>query len=166
VGLCQGRSAVRWPGPARSAVLLLAQPRRRAPEPASRRLCRAGVGDLYDARRKPGPITQAARWSNSRRKFFKSPPLALEPARNPSRCRLTTRPSRPSPDAYADPRQLSRHKTITVAARASGATEGAEPGPTQSGSSGGLGGQSPPSPTRIPTNKAPLPWRPRHGRSV
>jgi hypothetical protein len=27
-------------------------------------------------------------------------PLALEAARNPSSCRLTTRPSRPSPEAY------------------------------------------------------------------
>jgi hypothetical protein len=29
----------------------------------------AGFGDLYDAKRKPGPITEAACWSHSRRKF-------------------------------------------------------------------------------------------------
>jgi transposase len=105
VGLCQGRSAVRRPRPARSAVLLLAQPQWRAPQPASRRLCRdppgrcwrcpraghgpdpgAGFGDLYDARRRPGPITEAACWSHGRRKFFvladlgKSP-LAVEAVR-------------------------------------------------------------------------------------
>jgi transposase len=105
MGLCQGRSAVRRPRPARSAVLLLAQPQWRAPQPASRRLCRdppgrcwrlssgrprAGpggrFGDLYDARRRPGPITEAACWSHGRRKFFvladfgKSP-LAVEAVR-------------------------------------------------------------------------------------
>jgi transposase len=30
----------------------------------------AGFGDLYDARRRPGPITEAACWSHGRRKFF------------------------------------------------------------------------------------------------
>src|SRR5438128_2157153 len=46
----------------------------------------AGFGDLYDARRWPGPITEAACWSHGRRKFFvladlgKSP-LALEAVR-------------------------------------------------------------------------------------
>ena len=30
----------------------------------------AGFGDLYDARRRPGPITEAACWAHSRRKFF------------------------------------------------------------------------------------------------
>src|ERR1700730_14187792 len=30
----------------------------------------AGSGDLYDARRRPGPITEAACWSHGRRKFF------------------------------------------------------------------------------------------------
>ena len=30
----------------------------------------AGFGDLYDARRRPGPITEAMCWSHSRRKFF------------------------------------------------------------------------------------------------
>jgi transposase len=46
----------------------------------------AGFGDLYDARRRPGPITEAACWSHGRRKFFvladlgKSP-LALEAVR-------------------------------------------------------------------------------------
>jgi transposase len=46
----------------------------------------AGFGDLYDARRRPGPITEAACWSHGRRKFFvladlgKSP-LAIEATR-------------------------------------------------------------------------------------
>jgi hypothetical protein len=46
----------------------------------------AGFGDLYDARRRPGPITEAACWSRGRRKFFvladlgKSP-LAVEAVR-------------------------------------------------------------------------------------
>ncbi len=30
----------------------------------------AGFGDLYDARRRPGPVTEAACWSHRRRKFF------------------------------------------------------------------------------------------------
>lgn len=30
----------------------------------------AGFGDLYDARRRPGPVTEAACWSHGRRKFF------------------------------------------------------------------------------------------------
>src|SRR5207237_630224 len=30
----------------------------------------AGFGDLYDARRRPGPITEAACWSHGRRNFF------------------------------------------------------------------------------------------------
>jgi transposase len=30
----------------------------------------AGFGDLYDGKRKPGPITEAACWSHGRRKFF------------------------------------------------------------------------------------------------
>src|SRR6267143_2085901 len=46
----------------------------------------AGFGDLYDARRRPEPIIEAACWSHGRRKFFviadlgKSP-LALEAVR-------------------------------------------------------------------------------------
>src|SRR6266853_179892 len=46
----------------------------------------AGFGDLYDARRRSGPITEAACWSHGRRKFFvladlgKSP-MALEAVR-------------------------------------------------------------------------------------
>ena len=46
----------------------------------------SGVDNLYDAKRKPGPITEAACWSHGRRKFFvladlgKSP-LALEAVR-------------------------------------------------------------------------------------
>src|ERR1700730_9954586 len=46
----------------------------------------AGFGDLYDARRRPAPITEAACWSHGRRKFFvladlgKSP-LAIEAVR-------------------------------------------------------------------------------------
>jgi transposase len=43
----------------------------------------AGFGDLYDARRRPGPITEAACWSHGRRKFFeladlRKAPLAIE----------------------------------------------------------------------------------------
>jgi hypothetical protein len=46
----------------------------------------AGFGDLYDARRKPGPITEAACWSHGRRKFFeladlRKAPLAVEVVR-------------------------------------------------------------------------------------
>ncbi|MFL5267086.1 MAG: IS66 family transposase [Stellaceae bacterium] len=46
----------------------------------------AGFGDLYDAERKPGPITEAACWSHSRRKFFeladlRKAPLAIEGVR-------------------------------------------------------------------------------------
>ena len=43
----------------------------------------AGFGDLYDPKRKPGPITEAACWSHGRRKFFeladlRKAPLAIE----------------------------------------------------------------------------------------
>jgi transposase len=43
----------------------------------------AGFGDLYDARRKPSPITEAACWSHGRRHFFeladlRKAPLAVE----------------------------------------------------------------------------------------
>jgi transposase len=46
----------------------------------------AGFGDLYDGRRRPGPITQAGCWSHSRRKFFeladlRKAPLAIEAVR-------------------------------------------------------------------------------------
>jgi transposase len=46
----------------------------------------AGFGDLYDGRRRPGPITEAACWSHSRRKFFeladlRQAPLAVEAVR-------------------------------------------------------------------------------------
>jgi transposase len=46
----------------------------------------AGFGDLYDGRRKPGPITEAGCWSHSRRKFFeladlRKAPLAVEAVR-------------------------------------------------------------------------------------
>src|SRR6185437_12327538 len=46
----------------------------------------AGFGDLYDGKRKPGPITEAACWSHSRRKFFeladlRKAPLATEAVR-------------------------------------------------------------------------------------
>jgi len=46
----------------------------------------AGFGDLYDARRKPGPITEAACWSHGRRHFFeladlRKAPLAVEAVR-------------------------------------------------------------------------------------
>ena len=46
----------------------------------------AGFGDLYDAKRKPGPNTEAPCWSHSRRKFFeladlRKAPLAPEAAR-------------------------------------------------------------------------------------
>jgi len=43
----------------------------------------AGFGELYDAKRKPGPITEAACWSHGRRHFFeqadlRKAPLAVE----------------------------------------------------------------------------------------
>jgi transposase len=46
----------------------------------------AGFGELYDGRRKPGPITEAACWSHGRRHFFeladlKKAPLAVEAVR-------------------------------------------------------------------------------------
>jgi len=46
----------------------------------------AGFGDLYEGRRRPGPITEAACWSHSRRKFFeladlRKAPLAVEAVR-------------------------------------------------------------------------------------
>src|SRR5207249_5960663 len=46
----------------------------------------AGFGDLYDARRRPGPISEAACWSHGRRKFFEladlgKSPLAVEAVR-------------------------------------------------------------------------------------
>jgi transposase len=46
----------------------------------------AGFGDLYDGKRRPGPITEAACWSHSRRKFFeladlRKAPLAIEAVR-------------------------------------------------------------------------------------
>jgi transposase len=46
----------------------------------------AGFGGLYDARRRPGPITEAACWSHARRKFFeladlRKAPLAIEAVR-------------------------------------------------------------------------------------
>jgi hypothetical protein len=47
----------------------------------------AGFGDLYDGRRKPGPITEAACWSHGRRHFFeladlRKAPLAVEAVRH------------------------------------------------------------------------------------
>jgi transposase len=39
----------------------------------------AGFGDLYDARRRPGPITEAACWSHGRRKFFVLADLGKSP---------------------------------------------------------------------------------------
>jgi transposase len=46
----------------------------------------AGFGELYDGRRHPGPITEAACWAHGRRKFFvladlKQAPLATEAVR-------------------------------------------------------------------------------------
>jgi transposase len=46
----------------------------------------AGFGDLYDGKRKPGPITEAACWSHGRRHFFeladlRKAPLASEAVR-------------------------------------------------------------------------------------
>jgi len=46
----------------------------------------AGFGDLYDGKRKPGPVTEAACWSHGRRKFFgiadtSKAPVALEAVR-------------------------------------------------------------------------------------
>ena len=46
----------------------------------------AGFNDLYDAKRRPGPITEAACWAHGRRKFFvladlRQVPLAIEAVR-------------------------------------------------------------------------------------
>jgi transposase len=96
-----GEAALRLTPSAQSGALR----ERRASRPASGRICRdpagrcrrlssgraqrgpgAGFGDLYDGRRRPGPITEAACRSHSRRKFFeladsrKAPP-AVEAVR-------------------------------------------------------------------------------------
>jgi transposase len=47
----------------------------------------AGFGELYDGKRKPGPITEAACWSHGRRHFFeqadlRKAPLAIEAVRH------------------------------------------------------------------------------------
>jgi len=52
--------------------------------PAGRRLC--GFGGLYEARRSPRPIAEAACWAHGRRKFFvlaelRQVPLAIEAVR-------------------------------------------------------------------------------------
>ena len=39
----------------------------------------AGFGELYDGKRKPGPITEAACWSHGRRKFFELADLRKAP---------------------------------------------------------------------------------------
>jgi transposase len=39
----------------------------------------AGFGDLYDAKRRPGPITEAACWSHGRRNFFELADLRKAP---------------------------------------------------------------------------------------
>jgi transposase len=39
----------------------------------------AGFNELYDAKRKPGPILEAACWAHSRRKFFELAKLAKAP---------------------------------------------------------------------------------------
>lgn len=60
------------------------QPADRAdPQPCVRCRPRAQCGELYDAKRKPGPITEAACWSHGRRHFFeqadlRKAPLAVE----------------------------------------------------------------------------------------
>jgi len=46
----------------------------------------AGFGELYDAKRRPGPITEAACWARGRRNFFeladlRKAPLAIEAVR-------------------------------------------------------------------------------------
>ena len=46
----------------------------------------AGFGELYDGKRRPGPITEAACWSHGRRHFFEladlqKAPLAVEAVR-------------------------------------------------------------------------------------
>src|ERR1700761_4402198 len=51
-----------------------------------RRNQHAGFGELYDGKRKPGPITEAACWSHGRRHFFeqadlRKAPLAVEAVR-------------------------------------------------------------------------------------
>jgi transposase len=40
----------------------------------------ACFGDLYDARRRPSPITEAASWSHGRRKFLVLADLGKSPA--------------------------------------------------------------------------------------
>jgi transposase len=88
--LCTGRPAVCGPDPP-AAVFFYS--RTRDGEHPVRHLAGytgilqadayAGFGDLYDGRRKPGPITEAACWSHGRRKFFeladlRKAPLAIE----------------------------------------------------------------------------------------
>ena len=62
----------------------------------------AGFGDLYDARRRPGPITEAACWSHGRRNFFVLADLGNR--RWPSkRCAASTRSSRSSARSTVSP---------------------------------------------------------------
>jgi len=53
----------------------------------------AGFGALYDAKRRPGPITEAACWSHGRRNFFVLPVKRPWPSRP---CAASTRSSRSS----------------------------------------------------------------------
>ena len=95
----------------------------------------AGFGDLYDGKRKPKPITEAACWSHGRRKFFvvadtSKAPVALEAVRRidaifaierginglPAGDRLATREKRVTPLVAelerwmrAERARLSRH---------------------------------------------------------
>jgi hypothetical protein len=70
----------------------------------------AGFGDLYDTKHKPGPITEAACWSHSRRKFFELAELGksrLSAHRTISRSSGGQRP-RPSEKAWLTGRSARR----------------------------------------------------------
>ncbi len=48
----------------------------------------AGFGELYDHRRKPGPVTEAACWAHGRRKFFVLAELGKAPLALEAVCRI------------------------------------------------------------------------------
>ena len=88
--LCARRPAIWRTRSARRGLLLFSRSRRQASGTASSFLCRADAGGrlcgfnrLYDDRRKPGPIIEAACWAHARRKFFElarldKAPIAVE----------------------------------------------------------------------------------------
>ena len=70
----------------------------------------AGFGDLYDGKRRPGPITEAACWSHGRRHFFELADLRKAP--------LASEAVRRIDEIFAIEREINRHSAAErVAAR-------------------------------------------------